>query len=56
MCIRDSSIRDGVIVTPGGNVYLPDGNVVLPGGGANDPTYLIPVSYTHLDVYKRQPL
>ena len=57
MCIRDraTSMRSSMSI-PG--VFAPvdlDGMVLVDGGMVNNyPVDVAPVSYTHLDVYKRQ--
>ena len=66
MCIRDSTCpAGGTVYVPAGTyrtqslflqssttLYLEKGCTLL--GGTNRTDYPIPVSYTHLDVYKRQ--
>ena len=54
MCIRDSTLRDKVI---DGKLYVEQGIIAGCAGGGFENICAaadIPVSYTHLDVYKRQ--
>ena len=54
MCIRDSY---EALFTPWkiGNVEIKNRIVLCPMGGTSLFGWMEPVSYTHLDVYKRQP-
>ena len=59
MCIRDrqytdtkSNARAGLITTDHGQIQTP---IFMPVGTLGTVKGVHPVSYTHLDVYKRQP-
>ena len=64
MCIRDREYGDMLLLTgDNGNVGVavtPDGDIVSvfknPESSAKGAVSSIPVSYTHLDVYKRQDI
>ena len=47
--VKTSDVRDGVI-------FANPGSISLPKDGSNSYGIVEPVSYTHLDVYKRQQL
>ena len=54
MCIRDRFLTRPLPETQATGFVIPYGDCPLDGERVGEMVYIDPVSYTHLDVYKRQ--